>query len=370
MSDWLTWLGIAVCLSQAATLSGLNLAVFSVSRLRLETASESGDKDAKRVLALRRDANHTLATILWANVAANVLLALLADSMLAGVVAFLFSTVVLTLVGEILPQAYFSRNALRVAARLVPLLNFYRILLWPLAKPVGKLLDVLVGPEGINWLQEKELREVLWHHAGNVETEVSTVEAIGAINFLALDDISVGEEGETLDPQSIVKLQFKAGSPVFPQFARDPGDPFLRSLEASGKKWVVIVDETGLPQLVLDAHAFLRDAVFGGDAFEPLVHSHQPLVVQDGTMTLGDVLGSLTVHAEKSGDDVIDRDIILLWTPLEKRIITGSDILGRLLRGIARHEGVQTADASDSAADGHGAKQPSGHSRATKAGKR
>ena len=34
-------------------------------------------------------------------------------------------------------------------------------------------------------------------------------------------------------------------------------------------------------------------------------------------------------------DDVIDKDIFLLWAD-EKRIITGSDILGRLLRGIVQ----------------------------------
>jgi len=32
----LVWLGIAFCISQSAMFSGLNLAVFSVSRLRLE----------------------------------------------------------------------------------------------------------------------------------------------------------------------------------------------------------------------------------------------------------------------------------------------------------------------------------------------
>ena len=36
-------------------------------------------------------------------------------------------------------------------------------------------------------------------------------------------------------------------------------------------------------------------------------------------------------------DDVIDEDIILLWGE-EKKVITGSDILGRLLRGIVRNE--------------------------------
>lgn len=112
--NWI-WLGIALCLSQSAMLSGLNLAVFRLSRLQLETQAEAGDADAQAVLALRRDANFTLATVLWGNVAVNVLLTLLADSVLAGVAAFLFSTVVITLLAEISPQAYFSQHALRLA---------------------------------------------------------------------------------------------------------------------------------------------------------------------------------------------------------------------------------------------------------------
>ncbi len=336
MSDALTWLGIAACLSQSATLSGLNLAVFTVSRLRLETAAEAGDADARRVLRLRKDANFTLATILWANVAVNVLLALLAESVMAGVIAFLFSTVVITLVGEIMPQAYFSRHALRVASRLSPLLRAYQVLLWPVARPVGKLLDKWVGPEGINWLREKEIRDVLRHHARNAGTEVSGVEATGAINFLVLDDVPVGAEGEPLDPQSIVTLPFSGGAPQFPDFERSADDEFLRQLESSGKKWVVIVDEGGAPRYVMDAHEFLRDALFGGDAFDPGRHCHRPLVIEDRARPLGRVLGRLTVRPERKGDDVIDEDLILLWTPKEKRIITGADILGRLLRGIVR----------------------------------
>jgi len=37
------------------------------------------------------------------------------------------------------------------------------------------------------------------------------------------------------------------------------------------------------------------------------------------------------------GDDVIDDDLILVWTAT-KRVITGSDLLGRLLRDIAKIE--------------------------------
>ena len=45
------------------------------------------------------------------------------------------------------------------------------------------------------------------------------------------------------------------------------------------------------------------------------------------------VIGGLTVVPERPGDDVIDNDLILVWGE-QRRIITGSDLLGRLLRGI------------------------------------
>ena len=130
----LIWIGIGLCISQSAMFSGLNLAFFSVSRLRLEVEAAKNNRHASRVLALREDSNFLLTTILWGNVAVNVLLALLSGSVLTGVMAFLFSTVLITFVGEIMPQAYFSRHALSMASLLSPLLRFYQILLFPVAK--------------------------------------------------------------------------------------------------------------------------------------------------------------------------------------------------------------------------------------------
>jgi metal transporter CNNM len=62
---WITWIGILLCLSQSATFSGLNLASFRVSRLRLELEASQGDTDARKLLDLRKDANFLLVTILW-----------------------------------------------------------------------------------------------------------------------------------------------------------------------------------------------------------------------------------------------------------------------------------------------------------------
>jgi len=336
MDEPWVWLGIVFCVTQSATMSGLNLAVFSLSRLRLEAAAEAGDVRARRVMALRRDAHYTLGTVLWGNVGVNVLLTLLADSVLAGVSAFVFSTVVITLLGEILPQAVFSRFALRAVSLMAPILHAYRILLWPVARPTGKLLDALVGEEPVPWFAEEELRRVLHHHVRDGTTEVGPLEATGALNFLALDDLPVNHEGEPLDPASVVRLPFRDGRPVFPAFHRAVDDPFLRQVAASGCKWIVLADEAGEPRFVMNAYHFLRAALFDDAPLDPLSLCHRPLLLRDPSAPLGHALERLTVRPEKPGDDLIDQDLILLWGTRERRIITGSDILGRLLRGIAR----------------------------------
>ena len=93
--DGFVWLGILFCLSQSAMFSGLNLAMFGVSRLRLEVEASTGNKDAKKILAMRRDSNFLLTTVLWGNVAINVLLTLLSDSVMTGISTFLFSTLLM-----------------------------------------------------------------------------------------------------------------------------------------------------------------------------------------------------------------------------------------------------------------------------------
>jgi metal transporter CNNM len=333
-----TLIGIALCLSQSAMFSGLNLAIFSVSRLRLEIQAASGNPAAAALLELRRDSNLTLATVLWGNVAVNVLLTLLSSSVLAGLTAFLFSTFVITFLGEIVPQAYFSRHALAVAARLKPLLRIYGWLLYPVAKPSALLLDWWLGPEAITFFRERDFRALIMKHVEAGAGEVGRLEATGAVNFLDLDDIAVRDEGEPADPLSVIELPISGGRPVLPPFERSPQDPFLRRLDASGKKWVIFVDPAGQPSLVLDAHHFLRDVLFEGLAAKPEAYWHRPIVVTDLRTRLGDVIGLMKVTPERPGDDVIDHDLILVWGAQQKRIITGADLLGRLLRGIAVSE--------------------------------
>lgn len=163
------------------------------------------------------------------------------------------------------------------------------------------------------------------------------MEATGAANFLALDDLPVQCEGERIDPLSIIRLPFEGTRPVFPAFDRNAADPFLRQLTASGKKWAVVTDTFDQPRYVVNVHSFLRAAIFREGDFDPVAMCLRPLIVRDGRLPIGQVLGRLKVSPKTPEDDVIDKDVIIVWTPQEHRIITGSDILGRLLRQIVQN---------------------------------
>jgi len=328
-----TWTLIALCLLQSGIFSGLTLGLFGLSRLKLEIEAEAGNESAMKVLRLREDSNLLLATLLWGNVGINVLLTLLMDSVMAGTFAFTFSTVGITCFGEIMPQAYFSRNALRLGSLLAPLVKVYTTLLYPVSKPSAIVLDWWLGREGVEFLREESMRIMLDKHIRSSKSDIDRLEGTGALNFLAIDDIRITEEGSLVDPKSIIPLQTMNDRPIFPEIERDPSDPFLKMVQASGKKWTIITDTSNWPTMVLDSDGFLRDAIYGSGKLVPYRYCHRPIVVTSPETKMERAIRQLKVYPQDVEDDVIDQDLILYWGD-EKRVITGSDILGRLMRGI------------------------------------
>ena len=333
MQDTVIWVLIVFCVSQSAMFSGLNLAFFSLSRLRLETEADHGNAAAKRILVLRRDSNFLLTTILWGNVGVNVLLALLSNSVLAGVAAFLFSTVLITLFGEIIPQAYFSRHAMKMATLLAPVLRFYQWLLYPVARPCAVMLDKWLGKEIIEYMQERDLKRIIAAHVGADEAEVEHIEGIGALNFLEIDDLTIAEEGEVIDPDSVIRLPVTLDLPVIPGVDSPKTDAFVAKVQSSGKKWVILTDENEQPQLVLDADGYLRALFMTKPDFDPYAFCHRPIVLRNPKTTLDVVIKKMKQSQPSATDEAIQKDIVLLWHDV-KRVVTGADILGRLLDGI------------------------------------
>jgi metal transporter CNNM len=329
------WIGIFTCLAGSAICSGLTLGFFSLGRVRLQLMAQQGDIFANKILKIRQDSNFLLATLLWSNVAVNVLLTLLSEKQMVGLFAFLFSLFGITIFGEILPQAYFSRNALKMGAKFSPIVYFLQFLFYPVAKPSALLLDRIVGKEGITWFKEHELETLIQIHAEAPESDISGVEGHGASNFLNLDDIPVFEEGSPLHPKSIIQLPFNGENIQFPVTAPLVSDQLVQQIHASKEKWIVITDEHDDPQIVLDADGFLRELLVENH-YKPLRHCHRPIILDHTDIPLGELLKLFKVNPEDIEDDVIDHDLVLIWTTEHKRIITGADILGRLLRGIVK----------------------------------
>lgn len=333
----LTWAGIVLCLTQSAIFSGLNLAFFSVSKLELSVAAKKGDPRARRMLALRENSNLMLVTILWGNVAVNVLLALLSGSVLTAIGAFLFSTIIITIFAEIIPQAYFSRHAIAMGSRLAPLLRFYQVVFYPVAAPSAMMLDKWLGPEAVRYFRERDLHEVIKLHMESADSDIERIEGQGALNFLDLDDVQVSDEGEILDPKSIIQMEFQGDRPLFPSIEPRLDNEFLQTLNDSHRKWIVLVDSEQEPRLVLDSNDFIIEALFRPEEFNPLWYCHRPIVVRDFRTKLGDLIGRFRIRPSHGEDDVVENDVLLIWGD-EKRLISGTDILGRLLRGIVRRD--------------------------------
>lgn len=198
------------------------------------------------------------------------------------------------------------------------------------------MLDRLLGKESLSFYRENDLRNLIKKHISSEDTDIDKLEGICALNYLALDDLEVAEEGEHVDSGSIISLPTEKNIPVFPEFQRHSEDPFLQKIYESGKKWVIITDESEEPLFVLDSDRFLRDIFFVKDQISLIHYCHRPIIVTDLTQHLGKAVAQLKVHRQHPEDDVIDHDVILLWAK-EKKVITGANLLGRLLRGISKN---------------------------------
>lgn len=343
MAEIVIWIGILFCITQSAIFSGLNLAFFSISRLRLEIEAANNNPAAKKVLAFRKDSNLLLATVLWGNVGINVLLTLLSNSVLLGVSSFFFSTFLITICGEILPQAYFSRNALRMASTLSPVVRFYQILLYIVTKPTAYCLDLWLGEESVQYMREKDLRQLIHKHIDAAESEVETVEGIGALNFLAIDDVPVKDEGEPLTPGSVISVPLLGDKPVFfgAEGASGEGQAvFVEKIGAPRRRWIIVTGPGGEPAWALDSHSYLRDVSYHAEGFiDPWLYCHRPVVVTDPSIRLGAVIAQIKSGESAESDAAFPHRIVLFWGD-ERRIITSGDILGRLFKGIGLYSSL------------------------------
>src|ERR1700761_3957853 len=127
----------------SAVCSGLNIAVMSLDPAELRRKAKLGNRQAQRVLPLRRQTHLTLASILLINVAAVSANSLVLEQRLNGWLAGILSTLLIVIFGEIMPQALFSKDPLGWSSAFAPLLRAMITVTYIISKPLQLLLDNL-----------------------------------------------------------------------------------------------------------------------------------------------------------------------------------------------------------------------------------
>ncbi len=155
---------IIILLAFSALFSGLTLGLMGLSAHELKRKAELGDKDAAKVYKVRKKGNLLLTTLLIGNVAVNAALSIFLGSVMNGLVAGLVATALIVIFGEIIPQAVFSRFALKLGAKAAPLVRLLIFIFYPVSAPIAWILDKVLGEELPTIYSKQELIKLIEEH--------------------------------------------------------------------------------------------------------------------------------------------------------------------------------------------------------------
>ncbi len=145
-----------------------------------------GDKAAKKVYPLRKRGNLLLCTLLLGNTAVNSTMAIFLGNIATGVVAGFVATGLIVTFGEILPQAVFSRYALKLSSKTVWIARFFMYIFYPVAFPLSWVLDKILGEELATIWDKREIEEIIKRHEDAPQSDIDADEeriVLGALSF-------------------------------------------------------------------------------------------------------------------------------------------------------------------------------------------
>lgn len=182
----MNYLIVILLIILSALFSGLTLSLLSLDKGDLKRKASLGNKDAKKVYTVRKSGNLLLCTLLMGNVAVNAAIAIFLGNIASGVVAGLIATGLIVIFGEIIPQAAFSRHALKVGARTAWLVRIFIIVLFPICWPIAAILDKVLGEEMRTIYSKKELIKIVEEHEDSKHSDLDADEERiikGALSF-------------------------------------------------------------------------------------------------------------------------------------------------------------------------------------------
>ncbi|KAE8555990.1 hypothetical protein EYB25_000689 [Talaromyces marneffei] len=150
---WLYLTISVVLVLSGGAFAGLTIALMGQDEIYLQVIASSGEESEKEyataVLKLLKKGKHwVLVTLLLSNVITNETLPIVLDRSLGGGwPAVVGSTVLIVIFGEVVPQSICVRYGLPIGAWMAPFVLLLMYLMSPVAWPVAKLLDRLLGED-------------------------------------------------------------------------------------------------------------------------------------------------------------------------------------------------------------------------------
>lgn len=178
MTSSLILTAVMLCLS--ALCAGLTLGIMGLDTVTLEViahaAPEPDRSQAQRILPVRHLGHQTLCTLIVTNMFCNVVVSTESSDIVpetpssggggGALLAFLLSTFLILIFAEIVPMAICTGpNALKIASESVPLVRILIFVVWPIAKPLGWILDKLLHHDPGQIYDREELKRLFTVHA-------------------------------------------------------------------------------------------------------------------------------------------------------------------------------------------------------------
>ncbi|KAF8179690.1 hypothetical protein K438DRAFT_1210126 [Mycena galopus ATCC 62051] len=233
------WISIFLVLL-GGVFAGLTLGLMGLDELHLRVlANASPDpkeqKNAKKVLALMRKGRHwVLVVLLLGNVITNESLPIFLDTAIGGgFAAVALSTTAIVIFGEIIPQAVSVRYGLSIGAACTPFVLVLMYLLAPVAYPIARLLDAVLGENETQTYKKAELKSFLQFHRSGQEPlrddEISILNGVLELNTKHVEAIMtpmkdvVTLSADAILDDKLVETMLLSGYSRFP--VHEPHDP-------------------------------------------------------------------------------------------------------------------------------------------------
>ncbi|CAM6020535.1 unnamed protein product [Sphagnum balticum] len=152
----------------AGMMSGLTLGLMSLGLVDLEVLLKSGQpadrKHAAKILPVVKNQHLLLCTLLIGNALAMEALPIFLNSLLNTWGAILISVTLILMFGEIAPQAICTRFGLAVGSAMAPVVRVLLVIFFPVAYPISKLLDLILGKGHDPLFRRAELKTLVDMH--------------------------------------------------------------------------------------------------------------------------------------------------------------------------------------------------------------